>query len=53
MDEEPLRNAKESLDLVFELTFLTSSTHNLIATQFLSELGFNPEALSALVKKSS
>ncbi|KNA08175.1 hypothetical protein SOVF_165020 [Spinacia oleracea] len=54
MDSKAARNAKECLDLVFEMSNILNTQldrHTISLLIALSELGFNPEALAALVKE--
>ncbi|WMV35558.1 hypothetical protein MTR67_028943 [Solanum verrucosum] len=54
MDPEAARNARDSLDLVFHMSNILDTgldRHSLSVLIALSELGFNPEALAAVVKE--
>ncbi|MCD7472267.1 Glc7p regulatory subunit [Datura stramonium] len=54
MDPEAARNARDSLDLVFHMSNILDTgldRHTLSVLIALSELGFNPEALAAVVKE--
>ncbi|KAL2941011.1 Mitotic-spindle organizing protein 1B [Bienertia sinuspersici] len=54
MDSEAARNSKESLDLAFEMSNILDTgldRHTISILIALSDLGFNPEALAALVKE--
>ncbi|KAM3322512.1 mitotic-spindle organizing protein 1A [Capsicum chacoense] len=54
MDPEAARNARDSLDLVFHISNILDTgldRHTLSVLIALSEMGFNPEALAAVVKE--
>ncbi|KAK4375763.1 hypothetical protein RND71_006440 [Anisodus tanguticus] len=54
MDPEAARNARDSLDLGFHMSNILDTgldRHTLSVLIALSELGFNPEALAAVVKE--
>ncbi|XP_060171437.1 mitotic-spindle organizing protein 1B-like [Lycium barbarum] len=54
MDPEAARNARDSLDLVFHMSNILDTgldRHTLSVLIALSEMGFNPEALAAVVKE--
>ncbi|KAG9440895.1 hypothetical protein H6P81_021060 [Aristolochia fimbriata] len=54
MDPEAERNARESLDLAFHMSNILVTgldRHTLSILVALSERGFNPEALAAVVKE--
>ncbi|KMT14207.1 hypothetical protein BVRB_4g075690 [Beta vulgaris subsp. vulgaris] len=54
METEATRNAKDSLELVFQMSNILDTgldRHTISLLIALSDLGFNPEALAALVKE--
>ncbi|XP_058087844.1 mitotic-spindle organizing protein 1A-like [Magnolia sinica] len=54
MDPESARNARESLELVFQMSNILETgldRHTLSILIALCDQGFNPEALAALVKE--
>lgn len=54
MESEAARTAKESLDLAFHISNILDTgldRHTLSLLIALCDLGFNPEALAALVKE--
>lgn len=54
MDSEAARNARDSLGLVFHMSNILDTgldCYTLSVLIALSELGFNPEALAAVVKE--
>uniref|UniRef100_A0A0V0GL83 Putative mitotic-spindle organizing protein 1B-like n=1 Tax=Solanum chacoense TaxID=4108 RepID=A0A0V0GL83_SOLCH len=54
MDPEAARNARDSLDLVIHMSNILDTgldRHSLSILIALSELGFNPGALAAVVKE--
>lgn len=54
MDWEAARTAKESLDLVFHMSNILDTgldRHTLSLIVALCDLGFNPEAIAAVVKE--
>ncbi|XP_076935090.1 mitotic-spindle organizing protein 1A-like [Bidens hawaiensis] len=54
MDQDAARTAKESLELVFQMSNILETgldRHTLSVLIALCDLGFNPEALAAVVKE--